>query len=151
MYHILTSWLTKGLFSKIGPVQNLRLKYDKMGRSDGVAFVTYLSMTDAKEAIAKFDGAKAAGQPITVTLDTEGPPRRHETRPRDRAFRAPPRVGGRMASSGGRGRGPPGERRERRPPRTQDDLDKELDDFMNAPPPAANGASEDIGEEMAVD
>ena len=129
-----------------------------MGRSDGVAFVTYASIADANEAVQKFNGANAAGQPITVTLDTEGPPRR-ESRPRpDRGFaRGGPRFGGRMGG-GGRGgpRSGPSERRERRGPRTQEDLDKELDEFMSGPPPAAengNGAetTEAGGDEMAVD
>jgi THO complex subunit 4 len=126
------------------------LKYDKMGRSDGVAFVTYTSMADAKEAIAKFNGANAAGQPITVTLDTEAPPRRHDPRPRDRGFaRGGSSRGGRMAGGREGSRRQP-ERREARPTRTQEDLDRELDDFMNAPAPAANGTTQE-GEEMALD
>ena len=161
------SMLIQGLFSNIGPLQNLRLKYDKAGRSDGIAFITYLSIKDAEAAIAKFNGANAAGQPITVTLDSEGPPSsRRDSRPsqRDRVFaRNAPRGGG-GGGGGGRmagvrsGRGGPrgavgGERRERRPARTQEELDKELDDFMNAPPPAAAEANgtEETGEEMAVD
>jgi THO complex subunit 4 len=114
-----------------------------MGRSDGVAFVTYTSLDDANEAIRKYDGANAAGQPITVTLDTETPrrPIGSGNRSRGRGFtRGPSRMGPRMGS----GRG---ERGERRPQRTQEDLDKELDDFMSAPPPTGNGN----GEEMAID
>ena len=133
-----------------------------MGRSDGVAYVTYTSLSDANEAIRKFNGANAAGQPITVTLDVEVSPRRpaptHPRLPRGgRGFaRSGPRpMGGRMASSGGQ-RGP-GERRERQPRRTQEDLDRELDDFMNGPPPAgAENGNNDAAEAgpsdaMAID
>lgn len=35
--------------------------YDRAGRSEGVAFVTYESHQDAKNAIREFDGANAAG------------------------------------------------------------------------------------------
>ena len=49
------------------------------------------------------------------------------------------------------GRAPePGPGRDGRPKRTTEDLDKELDDFMNAPPPDENGNGAE-GEEMAVD
>ena len=124
--------------------------YDKMGRSDGVAFVTYSSIDDANEAIRKYNGANAAGQPITVTLDNETSRRpaggggrsrgRGFTRGQQRPTRMP---GGVRMDAGGRGRG----RGERQPRATQEDLDKELDDFMSAHPPGENGN----GEEMAVD
>jgi len=138
------------------------LKYDKAGRSDGVAFVTYTSIEDANEAIRKYNGANAAGQPITVTLDVEAP-RRPASAPvthgprvggggGSRGFTRGPRFGGgaRMDTGrGGRGGGGGGDRNPRQPRRTQEDLDKELDDFMSGPPPAAeNGTG---GEEMAVD
>jgi hypothetical protein len=108
----------------------------------------------------------SVGQPITVTLDAEvnaprGPASGGFSRPRGprgpRGFnRGPPRQGGgRMDGGGGRGRGgpraAPGERRERQPHRTQEDLDKELEDFMSAPPPGENGNGEGNGEEMALD
>ena len=151
------------------------MKYDKLGRSDGVAFVTYTSISDANEAIRKFNGANAAGitfnvrqlliagQPITVTLDAEvlnqrpGPIGAGFSRPRGpRGFnRGAPRHGGggRMdggGSGGGRGRGgprgAPGERRDNRQPRrTQEDLDKELEAFMSGPPPAENGHGDGNG------
>lgn len=135
------------MFGKIGPVESLRLKYDKLGRSDGVAFVTYSSIDDANEAIRKYNGANAAGQPITVTLDAEPPRRPNPTgfasRSRGRGFtRDGPPHGHRGPS--GRGRGGP---RERQPRPTQEDLDKELEDFMSAPPPGENGN----GEQMVVD
>ena len=154
------------MFGGIGPVESLRLKYDRLGRSDGIAYVTYASIAHANEAIRKFNGANAAGQPITVTLDAEIPNRRPapmNARPQGpRGFsRGGPRpMGGRISGgrSGGRG-GPrgPGERRERQPRRTQEDLDKELDDFMSGPPPAENGNNDGAepaihnGEEMALD
>ncbi|KAI9904701.1 hypothetical protein N3K66_001230 [Trichothecium roseum] len=56
------------LFTRIGPITKLALRYDRAGRSEGVAFVTYESDRDAREAIKQFDGANANGQPIRLTL-----------------------------------------------------------------------------------
>ncbi|EAQ92727.1 hypothetical protein CHGG_00962 [Chaetomium globosum CBS 148.51] len=63
----------KGLFSRIGPVVTLDMKYDRAGRSEGTAFVTYESPRDAAQAIQEYDGANAAGQPIRLTLMPSGP------------------------------------------------------------------------------
>ncbi|KMU86126.1 hypothetical protein CIHG_03914 [Coccidioides immitis H538.4] len=53
-----------GLFTGIGPILSLSLVYDRAGRSEGVAFVTYKRLVDAQTAIREFDGANAKGQPI---------------------------------------------------------------------------------------
>lgn len=59
MKHVLT--MCQGLFTKIGPVLKLELLYDRAGRSEGVAFVTYDHRDDALEAIREFNGANAKG------------------------------------------------------------------------------------------
>ncbi|RVX71532.1 hypothetical protein B0A52_05104 [Exophiala mesophila] len=56
------------LFTRIAPVESAKLHYDRAGRSDGVAFVTYANVADARSAIREFDGANAKGQPIRLTL-----------------------------------------------------------------------------------
>jgi len=56
------------LFGKIGPVTDLTLVYDRAGRSEGVAYVTYKHLKDAHESVKEFDGANAKGQPIRLTL-----------------------------------------------------------------------------------
>jgi THO complex subunit 4 len=50
------------LFNRIGPVAKLSLLYDRAGRSEGIAFVTYESAQDAKRAVREFDGANANGK-----------------------------------------------------------------------------------------
>lgn len=62
----------KGLFNQIGPVSSVKVIYDRAGRSEGVAFVTYRRLTDAKSAIREFDGANAKGQPIHLSLVSSG-------------------------------------------------------------------------------
>ncbi|RWA08206.1 hypothetical protein EKO27_g6902 [Xylaria grammica] len=64
-----------GLFSKIGPVVKLELLYDRAGRSEGVAFVTYRSRDDALDAIREFNGANAKGQPIRMSIISSAPRR----------------------------------------------------------------------------
>lgn len=63
---ILTTY--QDLFTRIGPVLELSLVYDRAGRSEGVAYVTYQRLSDAHESIREFDGANAKGQPIRLSL-----------------------------------------------------------------------------------
>lgn len=55
-------------------MSDVKLRYDRAGRSEGVAFVSYNRVDDANAAIREFDGANAKGQPIRLTLLP--PPRR---------------------------------------------------------------------------
>ncbi|KAI1334012.1 hypothetical protein F5Y15DRAFT_403125 [Xylariaceae sp. FL0016] len=65
----------EGLFSKIGRVLKLELVYDRAGRSEGVAYVTYDRRNDAEEAIQEFNGANAKGQPIRLSIVASAPRR----------------------------------------------------------------------------
>ncbi|KAL2142311.1 hypothetical protein VTI28DRAFT_1320 [Corynascus sepedonium] len=73
LHYELTQEDLEGLFSRIGPLISLEMKYDRAGRSEGTAFVTYESHRDAAQAIREYDGANAAGQPIRLTLLPSGP------------------------------------------------------------------------------
>lgn len=53
--------MVQELFRRIGPVTKLQLRYDRAGRSEGTAFVTYELNEDALDAIKEFDGANANG------------------------------------------------------------------------------------------
>lgn len=61
IHYELTKEDIEGLFRRIGPVLSTELVYDRAGRSDGVAYITYEIYDDAKEAIREFDGANAKG------------------------------------------------------------------------------------------
>lgn len=50
------------LFNRIGAVEKLVLTYDRAGRSNGIAYVTYERAQDAKKAIREYDGANANGE-----------------------------------------------------------------------------------------
>ncbi|KAL4888792.1 hypothetical protein BDV59DRAFT_134333 [Aspergillus ambiguus] len=76
LHYDITETDLEDLFTRIGPVSNMTLVYDRAGRSEGVAFVTYTHVSDARTAINEFDGANAKGQPIRVTLVSTGGGRR---------------------------------------------------------------------------
>ncbi|KAK4447525.1 hypothetical protein QBC34DRAFT_409643 [Podospora aff. communis PSN243] len=75
IHYDLTQEDLEGLFEKIGPITRLEMKYDRAGRSEGTAYVTYKSHEHAEKAILEFDGANANGQPIRMTLLPSGPRR----------------------------------------------------------------------------
>ncbi|KLJ06811.1 hypothetical protein EMPG_17706 [Blastomyces silverae] len=68
LHYDLTEDDLEDLFTRVGPINALSLRYDRAGRSEGVAFVTYKRLVDAQTAIREFDGANAKGQPITLTM-----------------------------------------------------------------------------------
>ncbi|KAJ5191227.1 Nucleotide-binding alpha-beta plait [Penicillium cinerascens] len=68
LHYDITESDLEDLFGRIGPVQELSLVYDRAGRSEGVAFITYERLRDAHESVREFDGANAKGQPIRLSL-----------------------------------------------------------------------------------
>ncbi|KAL1967632.1 hypothetical protein VTN77DRAFT_2889 [Rasamsonia byssochlamydoides] len=72
LHYDLTEDDLEDLFTRIGPVSRVSIKYDRAGRSEGIAFVTYDHIEDARTAIREFDGANAKGQPIRLTLISSG-------------------------------------------------------------------------------
>ena len=93
------------LFTRIGPISTLSLRYDRAGRSEGVAFVAYDRLGDARTAIREFDGANAKGQPIRLTLLPAGGGRRdrnpfdHVEKPKGSLFDRVERPHGRYSRS----------------------------------------------------
>ncbi|KAL4981117.1 hypothetical protein BDW66DRAFT_146881 [Aspergillus desertorum] len=75
LHYDITETDLEELFSRIGSISNVSLVYDRAGRSEGVAYVTYNRHSDAKTAIAEFDGANAKGQPIRISITSSGPRR----------------------------------------------------------------------------
>ncbi|KAK6957602.1 hypothetical protein Daesc_000389 [Daldinia eschscholtzii] len=75
LHYELTEDDLDGLFNKIGPVVKLELLYDRAGRSEGTAFVTYENRDDAMEAIKQYDDANAKGQPIRLSIVSSAPRR----------------------------------------------------------------------------
>ncbi|CAP98912.1 Pc22g16240 [Penicillium rubens Wisconsin 54-1255] len=68
LHYDITETDLEDLFGRIGPVSELTVSYDRAGRSEGVAFVTYARLKDAHTSIQEYDGANAKGQPIRLSL-----------------------------------------------------------------------------------
>ncbi|KAJ5665559.1 RNA binding protein [Penicillium maclennaniae] len=73
LHYDITESDLEDLFGRIGPVQELSLVYDRAGRSEGVAFITYERLRDAHDSVREFDGANAKGQPIRLSLSPARP------------------------------------------------------------------------------
>jgi len=143
----------KDLISVFGQVGTLvrepLIRYDRSGRSSGVAIITYELPNEAARAITQYNGATANGQMMTVEYDKPLPPRQKR-----RAVSAPSlinriqkaplleRIGNPKSAASSnpvgkmQGVGPVRTRPPRAPrpgpkkPKTAEELDKELDSFM---------------------
>ncbi|KAK8050359.1 RNA binding protein [Apiospora phragmitis] len=100
LHYELTQEDLEGLFGKIGDVTKVELLYDRAGRSEGTAYVTYNRSDDAREAIREFDGANAKGQPIRLSIMPSAPRRN----PFDSAYMPGRSLADRITAPGGRSR-----------------------------------------------
>jgi len=91
------------LFTRIAPVKEVKLQYDRAGRSEGTAFVTYDHIGDARMAVKEFDGANAKGQPIRLTILPLPPKPTRQHNPFDRVEN-PRSLFDRIETPSGRGR-----------------------------------------------
>ncbi|KAJ3726577.1 hypothetical protein EV361DRAFT_272849 [Lentinula raphanica] len=62
------------IFGQIGTlVREPIIRYDRSGRSLGIAIVQYETAAEATKGKKTFDGVLAKGQPMTIAYDTSGP------------------------------------------------------------------------------
>ncbi|OJJ02209.1 hypothetical protein ASPVEDRAFT_28814 [Aspergillus versicolor CBS 583.65] len=104
LHYDITETDLEELFCRIGSISNVSLVYDRAGRSEGVAYVTYARHSDARTAIAEFDGANAKGQPIRISITSSAPRRGRNPfdnveKPKGSLFDRVERPGGRDARS----------------------------------------------------
>ncbi|KAI0288848.1 hypothetical protein B0F90DRAFT_1799671 [Multifurca ochricompacta] len=151
-YEITPKDLT-AIFGQIGTlVREPFIRYDRSGRSSGVAIITFETLAEATRAKKQLDGVLAKGQPISIEFDQGGP--RHARAPASSLLsriQKPPLLNRlsqaqndakasliqskRVSSIRGRGRGPgtgPARGRISTPlPKSAAELDSELDAFMS--------------------
>jgi len=134
----------------------LAIKYDRSGRSSGVAIISFETPTEATRAKKQFDGILAKGQPMSIVYDTmiphavrmtrrasappsslidrvQKPPLLNRLSRDDTSVKTPtgPRGGvGPIRSHPRGGAAPRAPRPGPKKPKTADELDKELDAFM---------------------
>jgi THO complex subunit 4 len=136
LFYTLTEDDLKGLFSRVGQVEFVKIKYNRSGRSEGEARVGFCFFRDADEAVRRFDGKMAAGQEIRVSIA----PRNKNGEPESLRDRLTPR-------------------RSRPVKKSAEDLDAELDEYMNVQrdvkesrPSSKNGNNENTDEtDMIID
>ncbi|KAI0942185.1 hypothetical protein AcW1_009512 [Taiwanofungus camphoratus] len=159
------------IFGQVGTlVREPLIRYDRSGRSSGVAIISFETPAEAAAAKTRFDGKLAKGQPMSIAFHTPPPQprsaRRNVSSPAslinriqkppllDRLSRNESKPQTTTAAKSGPG---PIRTRNRgagrvpKKPKTQEELDMELDTFMkddkSAPSPVAAQADGDV--EMA--
>ncbi|KAI0356108.1 RNA-binding domain-containing protein [Trametes cingulata] len=169
-YEITPKDLTQ-IFGQIGTlVREPQIRYDRSGRSTGVAVITFETPAEATRAKKQFDGILAKNQPMSIAYDTSPPipkgPRRttsapsllnriekppllerlsqNDTKPKQNTAQEGG-VGPVRTKARGGGAGARGGRKGPTKPKTAEELDKELDAFMKddivaTPPQPANAA-----------
>ncbi|KAI7577607.1 hypothetical protein KC316_g10233, partial [Hortaea werneckii] len=73
VHYELTEDDLRGLFERKGPLLSVKLVYDRMDRSTGMAYVTYADYRDARDAVEDYDGQNANGLPIKITVLPQAP------------------------------------------------------------------------------
>ncbi|KAG5219858.1 THO complex [Salix suchowensis] len=64
----------QAIFGQIGTlISEPFIRYDRSGRSTGVAIVTYETTEEASKALKQFNGLLAKGQPMEISFDTSAP------------------------------------------------------------------------------
>ncbi|RDX47282.1 RNA-binding domain-containing protein [Lentinus brumalis] len=142
------------IFGQIGTlVRDPQIRYDRSGRSSGVAIVTFETPAEATRAKKQFDGILCKNQPMSIAYDTAPPPRRSastpsllnriekppllerlsKTEPKARQNSAPSQAG--VGPVRTKQRPQPGNARSSKrlqppKPKTAEELDKELEAFM---------------------
>ncbi|KAI0631082.1 RNA-binding domain-containing protein [Trametes polyzona] len=146
------------IFGQIGTlVREPQIRYDRSGRSTGVAVITFETPAEATRAKRQFDGILAKNQPMEITYDTSPPPApkgarrsasvpsllhriekpplierlsRGDTKPQQNAAKEGG-VGPVRTKARGGAAAARGGRKAQAKPKTAEELDKELESFMH--------------------
>jgi len=136
------------LFAEFGDMRNAAVHYDRSGRSLGTAHVTFGRQNDAYKALRQYNDVCLDGRPMKITMEggSSGGGMRNGAGPVKRLSQGPRPMGGnrggnrgrgnrrggnnKTGGSGGRG-GSKGGKTEKTKVPTAEELDAELDAYVN--------------------
>lgn len=135
------------LFGEFGNLRKAVILFDRSGRSTGQAEIEFSSMQDAERAKDQYNGVPLDGRAMKISMIVSGDARggardrlggRGGGGQRRSRSRSPRGRGGRGRGGGGRGRGGGGnggggkrEPREKKEDVTQEQLDREMDEYLS--------------------
>ncbi|KAL7332688.1 hypothetical protein PS15p_201704 [Mucor circinelloides] len=156
LHYNVTEQDVKELFNTVADVTKAKLIFDQSGRSTGLAYISYQTLSDAEKAIQKYNNIELDGQPMQIKISERAASRpRSSGGSRFNSDRLSNRLGGRLGnsnsnSSSGRRNDREDYRQKRsnrasRPPRNNDkkddrqkkaptaeDLDREMESYMKS-------------------
>ncbi|KAI8639088.1 hypothetical protein BD408DRAFT_421946 [Parasitella parasitica] len=87
------------LFSTVGDVTKAKIMFDQSGRSTGLAYVSYQSLSEAEKAISKYNNIQLDGQAMQIKISERAPPKPRSSGGRFHNDRLSNRLGGRLGGS----------------------------------------------------
>jgi len=134
------------LFSEFGKIKSAAVHFNSVGKSLGTAHVIYNKLNSAKNALTKYNGVQLDGRPMRITMEGATITGGNKQSAVKRLGQGP--RGGRRGRGGrGRGRGGRGGRGGKggKPkPKTAEELDAELDAYLNTKPQTAEDLDADL-------
>ncbi|OAD04017.1 hypothetical protein MUCCIDRAFT_143033, partial [Mucor lusitanicus CBS 277.49] len=68
LHYNVTEQDVKELFNTVADVTKAKLVFDPSGRSTGLAYISYQSLSDAEKAIQKYNDIELDGQPMQIKI-----------------------------------------------------------------------------------
>ncbi|KAK4515430.1 major facilitator superfamily transporter protein [Mucor velutinosus] len=100
LHYNVTEQDVKELFNTVADVTKAKLMFDPSGRSTGLAYISYQSLSDAEKAIQKYNNIELDGQPMQIKISERAASRpRSSGGSRFNNDRLSNRLGGRLGSS----------------------------------------------------